>query len=161
MKARIHENEKVVIKVWINQKHYWQYTVRPEDPNKISASQMVDFINNYEGNEQTEKFVVELESHLAGETIEQFIFIDHSMADMLAEALEDAENEEVKQELMFLQDLYDSKFPLTQDPKTNIIATEDKEKFDGMETYSQVLVAYIVRGLLETDLLKFTAELKK
>lgn len=161
MKASIRGNEKVVIKVWINKKHYWQYTARPEDPNVLSPAKMADYINDVDESEEHDEFITSLKGELALKSVEQFIFVDHSMDKMLAEALEDAEDEEVRQEVMFLQDLYDSKFPLTQNEKTDIIPPELRKDFHDMGRYSHVLPGYITEGLLRVGLLTFSAELKK
>ena len=89
-------------------------------------------------------------------------FTDQMISEeILAEILESTDDKDAKEEIMFLQDLYASKYPLTQDPKTNEITPEDRERFDGMTTYAQVLSAYIVSGLSKCGLLTFTAELQK
>ena len=142
MKAVIRGNEKAVIKVHVGKKISWQYKATPETGSPVTAAKIVEFINTLNGDAQTEKWVVELQAQLAGKTIEQLIFDTHQMEEILA-------------------DLYASKYPLTQDPKTNEIAPEDRERFDGMTTYAQVLSAYIVSGLLKCGLLTFTAELQK
>ncbi len=161
MKAIIRGNEKVVIRVFINKGEGWQYIARPEDPNKISAAQIVDYVNTGKGNKDVEELVLSLQGELAHKTIHQLLFDTHQMEKILADIFKETEDEAVKEEIRFLEDLYASKYPLTQNPDTDKITPEDKEKFDGMEKYSEVLVAYIVSGLIKTGLLNFTAKLKK
>ena len=161
MKAVIRGNEKAVIKVHVGKKISWQYKAAPEAGSPVTAAKIVEFINTLNGDAQTEEWVVELQAQLAGKTIEQLIFDTHQMEEILAEILESTDDKDAKEEIMFLQDLYASKYPLTQDPKTNEITPEERERFDGMTTYAQVLSAYIVSGLSKCGLLTFTAELQK
>lgn len=161
MKAVIRGNEKAVIRVFINKGTGWQYKVKPEESSGMTAAKIVDYINTGKGDDKTESFVLDLEGQLAHKTIEQLIFDTHQMEDILAEILESTDDKDAKEEIMFLQDLYDSKYPLTQNADADAIAPEERKNFHDMSTYREVLVAYTVSGLIKIGMLNFTAKLEK
>ena len=161
MKAVIRGNEKAVIRVFINKGTGWQYKVKPEESSGMTAAKIVDYINTGKGDDKTESFVLDLEGQLAQKTIEQLIFDTHQMEEILAEILESTDDKDAKEEIMFLQDLYDSKYPLTQDTDTNAIPSEERKNFNDMTTYHEVLIAYTVSGLIKIGKLNFSAKLEK
>ena len=161
MKAVIRGNEKAVIKVHVGKKISWQYKATPETASPVTAAKIVEFINTLNGDAQTEEWVVELQAQLAGKTIEQLIFDTHQMEEIFKEILESTDDKDAKEEIMFLEDLYASKYPLTQNAETNVIAPDERKNFHDMATYREVLVAYTVSGLIKIGKLNFTAKLEK
>lgn len=160
MKKRDMNNGKIAIGVNINGRKVKQYTVDFGNGEHKRCADVVAYINNGCGSEDTKKIATELLKTFTGQIVRELIWTKGAIKLILSDAFEMAPTTEMEDSVIQMQIHLLPLLERVYDPATNKMSKEISRMYYNYQTYDQVLTVIFGQKFIEDGIISFTAKLK-